>query len=111
MRKPLRSVSAAIFVAGLLAACGGSSSGGGSSSAAAPAGSATTAATPAITPPPAVASAGKILYCSDITYPPEEFYKGTTAVGSDIDIATEIARRMGVGARSPSTARPVLEAA
>jgi len=26
----------------------------------------------AVTPPPNIKSAGKIVYCSDITYPPEE---------------------------------------
>src|SRR2546423_15645464 len=42
----------------------------------------------AVTPPPNIKSAGKIVYCSDITYPPEEAYQGTKAVGSDIDIGT-----------------------
>jgi len=34
----------------------------------------------------------------DVSYPPEESYKadGTTAEGSDIDIATEIGTRFGV---------------
>jgi polar amino acid transport system substrate-binding protein len=58
-----------------------------------------------ITPPPNIKSAGKIVYCSDITYPPEEFYKkGTTqAIGSDIDIGTAIAKRMGVKAQFDNT--------
>ena len=51
-----------------------------------------------VTPPPSIKSAGKIVYCSDITYPPEESYQGTKAVGSDIDIGNAIAAQMGVKA-------------
>jgi len=58
-----------------------------------------------ITPPPNIKSAAKIVYCSDITYPPEEYYKKgtTTAIGSDIDIGTAIAKRMGVKAEFDNT--------
>jgi polar amino acid transport system substrate-binding protein len=56
-----------------------------------------------ITAPAKIKSAGKIVYCSDITYPPEEFYKGTKPVGSDIEIGTDIARRMGVKAQFANT--------
>lgn len=59
---------------------------------------ASTAQAASITPPPNIASAGKLVFCSDITYPPEEFYKGTTPAGSDIDIGKEIAKRFGVKA-------------
>jgi polar amino acid transport system substrate-binding protein len=52
-----------------------------------------------ITPPPKIAAAGKIVWCSDIEYPPEELYKGGKAVGSDIDIATQISTLMGVKAQ------------
>ena len=52
---------------------------------------------------PAKASAGTLRFCSDITYPPEEFYKGTKPAGSDIDIGTEIAKRMGVKAEFKNT--------
>ncbi len=45
------------------------------------------------------AAAGTLTFCSDITYPPEEFYQGTKAVGSDIDIATEIGKRLGLKAK------------
>jgi len=42
-----------------------------------------------------VAAAGSsLVFCSDITYPPEEFYKGSTPVGSDIEIGTDVAKRM-----------------
>ena len=58
----------------------------------------------AVTPPPAIKSAGKIVYCSDITYPPEESYAaGNKAVGSDIDIGTQIAAQMGVKATFKNT--------
>jgi polar amino acid transport system substrate-binding protein len=58
---------------------------------------------PAVRPPTAIAKAGRIVYCSDITYPPEEFYRGSKAVGSDIDIGTAIARELGVKARFDNT--------
>src|SRR3982750_1973151 len=60
---------------------------------------ATVAATSAVAAP----SAGKLTYCSDITYPPEEFYQGSKAVGSDIDIGTEVAKRVGKTARFQNT--------
>jgi polar amino acid transport system substrate-binding protein len=51
-----------------------------------------------IAPPQSISKAGKIVYCSDISYPPEESYKGTTPQGSDIDIGTDVAKLMGVKA-------------
>jgi polar amino acid transport system substrate-binding protein len=56
-----------------------------------------------ITPPANIAKAGKIVFCSDITYPPEESYQGTKAVGSDIDIGTGVAALMGVKAEFKNT--------
>src|SRR6266571_7416271 len=41
------------------------------------------------------ASSSKLTFCSDISYPPEEAYKGTTPVGSDIDIGTDVAKQLG----------------
>jgi polar amino acid transport system substrate-binding protein len=58
---------------------------------------------PLIRPPGNIAKAHKILYCSDITYPPEEFYRGSKAVGSDIDIGTAVAHKLGVKARFDNT--------
>ena len=43
-------------------------------------------------------SGGTLLFCSDISYPPEEFYDGTTPVGSDIEIGQEVATRLGLKA-------------
>ncbi len=67
----------------------------------------TTTAAPAVSiqPPANIKSAGKLVFCSDITYPPEESYKAgtTTPQGSDIDIGTDIAKRMGVTARFDNT--------
>ena len=59
----------------------------------------------AITAPASIASAGKLVFCSDITYPPEESYKAgtTTPEGSDIDIGNYIADKMGVKARFDNT--------
>jgi polar amino acid transport system substrate-binding protein len=58
-----------------------------------------------ITAPASIASAGKLVFCSDITYPPEESYKQgtTTPEGSDIDIGNYIADKMGVKARFDNT--------
>lgn len=61
------------------------------------------AASAAVTPPPAIKSAGQIVFCSDITYPPEESYQGSKAIGSDIDIGTDVAAQMGVKASFKNT--------
>src|SRR5438477_3405096 len=66
---------------------------------------ASTGTTTNIQAPANIKSAGKLVFCSDITYPPEEFYKAgtTTPQGSDIDIGNEVAKRMGVTARFDNT--------
>jgi len=51
-----------------------------------------------IAPPANIAKAGKIVWCSDIEYPPFEVYQASKAVGADIDIATAISAAMGVKA-------------
>ncbi len=72
------------------------------------AGSAATSAAPsapAIVVPPAILTAGKLVWCVDLSYAPEEFYKadGTTPQGSDVDIANEISKRFGVDAEIDNT--------
>ena len=57
----------------------------------------------AITPPAGIAQAGKIVYCTDATYPPEEFFQGSKIVGSDVDIGTAVAKLMGVRAEFKNT--------
>jgi len=52
---------------------------------------------------PTRTAAGTLSFCTDATYPPEEFYEGTKLVGSDIDIASEIARRLGLTAKFQNT--------
>ncbi len=52
---------------------------------------------------PARPAAGTLTFCTDATYPPEEFFQGTKLVGSDIDIATEVARRLGMKAKFQNT--------
>ena len=80
----------------IAAGCGG----GGKKSAAT-----TTSPGASIQAPASISSAGKLVFCSDITYPPEESYKAgtTTPEGSDIDIGTYIAEKMGVKARFDNT--------
>jgi len=64
-----------------------------------------TACAAGVTPPADIAKAGKITFCSDISGPPLEYYdESNQAVGSDIDIGTEIANRMGVKAEFKNTA-------
>ena len=44
-----------------------------------------------------LAFAGKLVICSDIPYPPQEFFDANAnPVGSDIEIGQEIAKRLGV---------------
>ena len=64
---------------------------------------AASATSQAIKPPPAIKSAGKIVFCTDATYPPEEYFQGSKIVGSDIDIGTGVAKAMGVGAQFKNT--------
>jgi polar amino acid transport system substrate-binding protein len=80
--------------------CGGSSKKSSQSTTTTTAGSGAS-----ITAPASIASAGKLVFCSDITYPPEESYKQgtTTPEGSDIDIGNYIAGKMGVKARFDNT--------
>ncbi|MBI2777984.1 MAG: ABC transporter substrate-binding protein [Chloroflexi bacterium] len=65
----------------------------------------TAAPTPRYVVPAAITSAGRIVWCTDVSYPPEEFYAadGTTAQGSDIDIANEIGKRFGVTTQIDNT--------
>jgi polar amino acid transport system substrate-binding protein len=47
--------------------------------------------------PDRIKSAGKIVYCSDISGPPLGFFdENSQPTGSDIDLGTEIAKRLGV---------------
>jgi polar amino acid transport system substrate-binding protein len=50
----------------------------------------------AVKPPPGIASAGRIVFCADLGYPPMESLQGSRPVGADIDIGAAIAKRMGV---------------
>ena len=59
----------------------------------------------AIVVPDDIKTAGKLVWCVDVSYPPEESYKadGTTPEGSDIDIATEVGKRFGVTSQIDNT--------
>lgn len=91
---------ALLAFAALLAGCGGGSKSSSGTTTATSPGSGS-----AITAPASVKSSGKLVFCSDITYPPEESYKPgtTTPEGSDIDIGDYIAKKMGVNARFDNT--------
>jgi polar amino acid transport system substrate-binding protein len=68
------------------------------SEAASPSESASAAASPVATVPSGqLVFAGKLVVCSDIPYPPQEMFDASgNPTGSDIDIATEIANRLGL---------------
>ena len=54
--------------------------------------------------PERIASAGKIVYCSDISGPPLGFFdENSQPTGSDIDLGNEIAKRLGVKAEWANT--------
>jgi len=54
--------------------------------------------------PDRITSAGKIVYCSDISGPPLGFFdENSQPVGSDIDLGNEIAKRLGVKAEWANT--------
>src|SRR5664280_54329 len=73
---------------------------------AAPSAAASPSPSPAgLVSPDRIKTAGKLVFCTDISYAPEEFYAadGTTAQGSDIDIATQIAKYWGVPVQIDNT--------
>lgn len=49
------------------------------------------------------AQSGTLTFCTDATYPPEEFFQGSKIVGSDVDIATAVAKRAGLKAAFKNT--------
>jgi polar amino acid transport system substrate-binding protein len=98
----ITSAGVAVLVLALFALVG---CGGGGKKSAATTAATTSGGGASIQAPSSIKSAGKLVFCSDITYPPEESYKPgtTTPEGSDIDIGNDIARRMGVKARFDNT--------
>ena len=40
-------------------------------------------------------ASSKLTFCTDISYPPEESFKGTKPIGSDIDIGNAVAKLLG----------------
>jgi polar amino acid transport system substrate-binding protein len=101
-RSKLTALTGALVVLLALIAAG---CGGGSKTAATTAATTTSGAGSSIQAPASIKSSGTLAFCSDITYPPEESYKAgtTTPEGSDIDIGTYIAKKMGVKARFDNT--------
>jgi polar amino acid transport system substrate-binding protein len=85
----------AVALALAVAACGSdasSSSSGASSSG----GAASSSGASGIALPASVKSAGKVVVCSDMTYPPEEYLTGNTPMGSDVEIGTAMGKLLGV---------------
>jgi len=86
-----------------VAACSGSPAATAAPTAAPGASAAPTAA--GVAAPDRIKTAGKVVFCSDISYAPEEFYAadGTTAQGSDIDFANAIGKAWGVTVQVDNT--------
>jgi polar amino acid transport system substrate-binding protein len=103
LRRSLISASVLCLLALSVAGCGGRTAGTTQPKAADMARGEAPASAPSEAPA-AIVAAGRIRFCSDITYPPEEFYRGRKPVGSDIDIGKAIARLFGVRAVFRSTA-------
>ena len=59
----------------------------------------TSAGAAAVPPPASIREAGEISFCSDMSYPPMEFFEGERAVGVDVELGEDFAQRMGVRAR------------
>jgi polar amino acid transport system substrate-binding protein len=69
------------------------------------AGTAAAARSAKIAPPANIASAGKIVYCMDISFPPFESYTaGNKPIGAEVDLGTAFATLMGVKASFRNTA-------
>jgi len=71
----------------LLTACGNNSG--------SDAGTTAGSATARIATPAAVKSAGQLVFCSDMTFPPFEFTEGGTPKGADIELGQQVAKLMG----------------
>lgn len=95
---PWRAAAVAGALLFIVGACSSSGSTPAPSAAASAAPAPPAASAAAIVVPDNIKAAGKLVWCVDVSYPPEEFYAadGTTAQGSDVDIATEIGKRLGV---------------
>jgi polar amino acid transport system substrate-binding protein len=76
--------SAVLAIAVMVVSCGGAPTTAGNSVA-------------RVKPPATITTAGKIVWCTDPTYPPLEFMQGSTIVGADADVGKRIAELMGVG--------------
>ncbi len=63
----------------------------------------TTSGAAQVAPPANIKAAGQLTFCSDMTYPPEEFILGGKPVGADIETGSAIAGLMGVTAKFTNT--------
>jgi polar amino acid transport system substrate-binding protein len=105
---PRRLAPVLIFVA-LLAGCTGAASPSPAAPSTAPSPSPAESAAASPSPSPSIVATvpssqlifpGKLVICSDIPYPPQEFFdEQGNPTGSDIDIGTEIAKRLGLQAQ------------
>ena len=102
---PLKATTLVGIIAVLIGSLAAAGCGGSSNKSSATTTTTTTTGGGSVQAPAAIKSAGKLVWCSDITYPPEESYKPgtTTPEGSDIDIGTYVAKKMGVKAQFDNT--------
>ncbi len=91
-----RAAVAVALAALLITACGGAST----ASPSAGAGATPWASPLATIPSDQLLFPGKLVICSDMPYPPQEYFDATgSPIGSDIEIGQEIARRLGLTAQ------------
>ncbi|HEX7951317.1 MAG TPA: ABC transporter substrate-binding protein [Candidatus Limnocylindrales bacterium] len=96
-----RRLAAIAAITALVGACGGGTPAPATSG---PGQSQTATTTPSVAPSPIavvpdgqLAFAGKLLICSDLPYPPQEYFDDQgNPTGSDIDLGFEIGRRLGL---------------
>jgi polar amino acid transport system substrate-binding protein len=97
-----RSMATLTFVAIFVAGCGAGGSPSPTQGAPSAAAGSPAATTVSIPPPTSLISAGKLVDCVDIEYPPLEFFATTTvtdpnaAVGFDVDAAKKVASLLGL---------------
>ena len=86
-----------LLVVGVIGGCGSSSSSSSSAS------STASAASSSKVPASALLSPGKLLFCSDLTYPPEEFIQNGKQVGAEVEIGHALAAQLGLSGQFDQT--------
>jgi polar amino acid transport system substrate-binding protein len=105
MRSPRAFVAAGMAALFIIGACSSSATTAPTAAPSAAPPTAAPASAAGVVAPDRIKQAGKIVFCTDVSFPPEEFYgaDGSTPQGSDIDIANGIGKLWGVTAQIDNT--------